>query len=155
MKKLGFTLIELLIVISIIGILAALIMTNIQGVRERARDARRKSDLQAIKTSLRLYYNDNRTFPESTDGEIVDASWGGEFGQNGTIYINSLPLDPNSSDSTPVTYEYYQANDDSYALVAKLENGSDSDIAESQSRCRGPYNSSTNKDTEHDYVVCE
>ena len=66
--SLGFTLIELLIVIAIIGILAALIMTNVQGVRERARDSRRKADLSALKTSLRLYYNDQKIFPPDTSG---------------------------------------------------------------------------------------
>ena len=38
----GFTLIELLVVIVIIGILATFTITNYQGVKGRARDAKRK-----------------------------------------------------------------------------------------------------------------
>lgn len=69
--KKGFTLIELLIVIAIVGILTALVTTNLQGARSRARDVRRKSDLRGIEQALRLYYNDNNRFPlSSTSYEI-------------------------------------------------------------------------------------
>lgn len=142
MKK-GFTLIELLVVISIIGILSALIITNIQGVRERARDARRKSNLDTIKTSMRLYYNDHQSFP--LDLATIDA----------TIYLNDLPLDPSSTTTNAISYEYLNVDDDSYVLVAKLENLSDQDIPESQSRCQNTYASYSNQDTTRDYVVCE
>jgi len=160
MKKLGFTLIELLIVITIIGILSALVLTNVQGVRERARDARRKSDLTSIKSSLRLYYNDFKAFPDSDNGNIVGCSgacvWGSSrFGSGDTVYMNTLPADPIDTSSTPVSYSYYQVSDDSYALVATLENESDQDIADSQARCSTPYAAVTNKDVEHDYVLCE
>lgn len=162
--KHGFTLIELLIVISIIGILAALILTNVQGVRERARDARRKSDLVSIKSSLRLYYNDQKSFPTSTNGEIIGCgdtltacNWGeSRFAIGDTIYMNNLPNDPSfgGSNST-ATYAYHQVSDDSYILVAQLENQSDPDIADSQGRCNTQYGTITDSDPEHDYVVCE
>lgn len=61
----GFTLIEILVVVSIIGILAALLLSNMVGVRERAADARLKSNLKQMATALRLYYNDNQTYPPS------------------------------------------------------------------------------------------
>lgn len=153
MKKLGFTLIELLIVISIIGILAALVLTNIQGVRERARDARRKSDLNSLKTSLRLYYNDFGSFPTSTNGRIdgcgtggTTCEWGTTFASANT-YMNQLPLDPSSSASNPITYTYTYVNSDSYTLTAELENESDPDLVDSQERCN------TGSGTE--YVICE
>lgn len=160
MIKRGFTLIELLIVITIIGILAALVLTNVQGVRERARDARRKSDLTSIKSSLRLYYNDFKAFPDSSSGSIVGCPgscvWGSSrFANNETVYMNTLPTDPLSTDTNPVSYAYHQVSDDSYALVATLENESDPDIADSQARCSTPYASVTTKDLEHDYVICE
>ena len=55
MKRTGFTLIELLVVISIIGLLAGLVISNVAGVRERARDVERKTDLDQIKKALRMY----------------------------------------------------------------------------------------------------
>mgnify|MGYP003443927499 len=69
--------------------------------------------------------------------------------------MNTLPADPIDTSSTPVSYSYYQVSDDSYALVATLENESDQDIADSQARCSTPYAAVTNKDLEHDYVLCE
>ncbi len=160
MIKRGFTLIELLIVITIIGILSALVLTNVQGVRERARDARRKSDLTSIKSSLRLYYNDAKSFPDSDNGNIVGCSgscvWGSSrFASGDTVYMNTLPTDPLSTDTNPLSYEYYQVSDDSYAIIATLENESDPDIADSQARCSTPYAAVTTKDLEHDYVLCE
>lgn len=162
--KHGFTLIELLIVISIIGILAALVLTNVQGVRERARDARRKSDLASIKSSLRLYYNDQKSFPTSSNGNIVgcgdtitSCDWGqSRFAINDTIYMNTIPNDPSYGGSnTTATYSYYQTSDDSYILVAQLENKSDPDLADSQGRCSAQYSTLTSSDPERDYVICE
>lgn len=155
MFKKAFTLIELLIVIAIIGILAGFMLTNLQGSRERARDARRKSDLMAVQESLRLYYNDKQSFPTSTASySISGANWGSEFsdGAAGATYMATLPTDPNSTTGGP-EYRYF-SNGDRYVLVATLENPSDADAAGSQARCPS-YASSPVADDTKDYVVCE
>ena len=61
----GFTLIELLVVISIIGILVGVSIFGLSGARESARDARRKSDLELIKSGLELYRADCNRYPAS------------------------------------------------------------------------------------------
>ena len=61
--KKGFTLIELLVVISIIGILIAVSIFGLSGARESARDARRKSDLELIRSGLELYRADCNAYP--------------------------------------------------------------------------------------------
>lgn len=154
--KKAFTLVELLIVIAIIGILATLVLTNLTGARERARDARRKVDLDSIAKSLRLYYNDNQSFPTANAFQINACSpspcaWGSAFtSTNGqTAYMNSLPTDPSSTVGSPVTYKYYSTGD-TFALVATLENASDTSITTSQATCTGFGITYSTKD----YVVC-
>lgn len=70
-KKLniGFTLVELLVVISIIGILAIAVMTAINPSTQlaKARDARRKSDLNQYRTALENYaIKTNGLYPSYT-----------------------------------------------------------------------------------------
>ncbi len=161
--KKGFTLIELLVVIAIIGILTAVVTTNLVGARERARDARRKGDLQAIGQSLRMYYTDYQTYPTSTGGVIngcdpshaTGCAWGSSFSTASTTYTGLLPFDPVSTSGAQVSYFYQMGvGGNSFALVAKLENESDPDISTSQTRCGTPYSAVTSKDLAHDYVVC-
>lgn len=114
----GFTLIELLVVVSLIGILATLVIANMNSARERARDAQRKSDLRNIQTGLRLYYNDNGGYPIKSE---IDAAWGLEWADNGVTYMNILPNDP--LDGQVYTYTY--TDSENYTLKACLENKSD------------------------------
>lgn len=114
----GFTLIELLVVISIIGILATLVAANLNAARSRARDAQRKSDLKSISTALRLYYNDNGSFPG-----VSSLPWGSQWSSGTTIYMNVLPNDPLPGQS----YKYeLGATGDTFILTSCLENSSDS-----------------------------
>jgi len=64
-KKSGFTLIELLVVVAIIGILATVVLSSLSNARERARDAKRLSDIKTIQTALEIYYLDNGRYPNS------------------------------------------------------------------------------------------
>lgn len=62
-NKNGFSLVELLVVISIIGILSTILVTNFMGMREKAKDAQKIQDLNSMKNALRSYYNDNQRYP--------------------------------------------------------------------------------------------
>lgn len=136
-KNLGFTLIELLVVISIIGVLTTLILANLSDARGRARDSAKKSDLQQLKTALRLYYNDHQQYPTAatmpTSGTFSDPD-------GTTVYMKKLPTD--------FTYAL-GADDSSFYVKVTLENASDSDLAASKLRCPGSGAAAT------EYVVCE
>lgn len=135
----AFTLIELLVVVSLIGVLATLVVSNINSARERARDSVRKSDLRNIQTSLRLYYNDNSAYPQSSSGNIVgcggDCVWGETWAMNGVTYMNILPDDPLSTQS--YVYTGVSGGED-YTLKACLENKSD-EKAVADSSCASGY----------------
>jgi len=112
----GFTLIELLVVISIIGILIALSFFGFQGARETARDAKRKSDLESIRSALELYKADCDAYPASLSYPIEvtgDATCSG----GAVTYLEAI--------SDPVSgreYSYvYTAATGTYVMCASLE----------------------------------
>lgn len=139
-KKLGFTLIELLVVIFIIGILAALVLPNLMGFRERARDTGKKADLNQLKKALRLYYNDNQEYP----GSIPAA--GSEFSTGDTVYMKEVP-----------EHDDYGVSDtgEQFVLTIELDNESDDDIGDSQSRCSSSLSAAGVTAGTNDYVACE
>ncbi|MFH0853826.1 MAG: type II secretion system protein [bacterium] len=61
--KKGFTLIELLVVIAIIGILSGIGLVSLNGAREKARDAKRISDLRQYASALNIFYDNNGHYP--------------------------------------------------------------------------------------------
>jgi len=61
--KRGFTLIELLVVVAIIGLLASVILANLNTARVKARDAERLSDLHQINLAINEYFNNNGYYP--------------------------------------------------------------------------------------------
>ncbi len=110
MKKKGFTLIELLVVIAIIGILATIGLVALNGAREKARDATRKSDIAQIAAGLALYYDDQNptAYPPATANLLLGTS----------PVLGSLPNDPQGGSD----YAYcVSADDQSYLLYALLE----------------------------------
>lgn len=118
-KKLGiegFTLIELLIVVAIIGIFAALLMANFIGIRQRARDAQRKSDLRQIQSALELYRSDIGGYP------LTFPSCGNPFTSvdGNSTYMQKVPCD-----SLGEAYQY-SGSSTVYCLRTCLENASDS-----------------------------
>ena len=118
-REKGFTLIELLIVIAMIGVLSTILMVNFVGIRERARDARRKNELRQIQAALEIYRSDIGSYPASL------SSCGSPFTSldGSATYMTKLPCDPLNGS---YTYTYNPANG-TYSLYGCLENRNDSE----------------------------
>ncbi len=116
--KTGFTLIELLVVISIIGVLMAISLFGFQGARESSRDARRKSDLEMIRSGLEIYKSDCNVYPPSPLGTSLVGSGTPASCAVANTYISSVPKDP--LDPTGV-YTYTRLTTSTYSLCASLE----------------------------------
>ena len=122
-KSRGFTLIELLVAISIIGVLSSFLLANFVGVRQRARDGVRKSDLRQIQSALELYRSDKGTYPPeplpACGSPLQDSS------SPPVIYMQKIPCDP--SPGAVYTYNSPSGNT-TYSIFACLENGNDAQV---------------------------
>ena len=123
-NKNGFSLVELLVVISIIAVLSAVLMVNFVGTRERSRDSQKVQDLNAIKSALRMYFNDYQYYPASKSDII---------GSGFTGYISNLG-------DTSFTYNQLDGGN-GFLMEIKLEVGAGDDDVNSQLRCGIPVGS--------------
>lgn len=114
MKK-AFTLIEMLIVIVIIGILAAALIPRLLSVQGRARDTKRKADLQQIGSALAIYKIDNSTFP-NTSG----SSWAA-LTPYISGYLTALPNDPLAAET--VAGDIAGSYTTGYGYIAVIRSG--------------------------------
>lgn len=105
MKNKAFTLIELLIVLAIIGILSTISLFAISGVRESARDAKRKADLETIRQALEMYKADIGNYPQSPP--------------NLSTYLQQIPTDPITGNLYAYTVSANPAY--TYTLCSTLE----------------------------------
>lgn len=139
------TLVELLIVIALIGVLASLGLAYNAGAQAKARDAKRKSELDAVSKALELAKTDSVTYSYPNVGVnngstscCTQSAWGTAW----TPYIPILPKDPKNTGVYSYTYATY--NDDwsacllaclRYRISAILEQATDLSWSQSQLNC--------------------
>lgn len=114
-KDQGISITELLIVVAVIAILMVVLLSAFKPSTQlaKARDARRKSDLQKLKNPLEDYYNDKQCYPSALLTLVPD-------------YIGQVPIDP----VTKLSYQIQTSGCDKYRIYAQLENAADPVIAE-------------------------
>lgn len=89
----------------VIGTIVFISYMALDGARDKARDATRKSDVSQLRTALVLYYDDYTRYPSTLDDVAGD-------------YIYRIPTDP----TTSLGYDYSVSSDGmSFTLCADLE----------------------------------
>jgi len=113
----GFTLVELIIVVSILGILAALVIPKFTNASVLAQVASTQDQLRSTRTALERYKLDhNDTYPDISD------MWGALTGKSdldGTLnaagnygpYLQSVPENPFTKSTTVVAFGAGTASD--------------------------------------------
>ena len=81
----GFTLVELLLVITILGILAAMVVPKFGGQSESARIATTRSSISGIATAVNTYEVQVGRFPDSLDDLTVETETRGALLDKGNL----------------------------------------------------------------------
>lgn len=116
----GFSLLEILIVMAILTILTTIGTVSYTSIRNRSEDARRKTDIEEIRSALEQYKSNNNKYPTP----IVTITIGLPFGTAGLVdgantYMQKIPQDP---DYPVKTYRYDSTNGTDYTLKTQLNN---------------------------------
>jgi len=78
----GFTLIELIVVVTIIGILDGVAISNVKWAQTKAREAALRHDLFEMRKAIDDYYADKQKYPESLQALAREH------------YLRAVPKDP-------------------------------------------------------------
>lgn len=116
MKKMSkinaFTLIELVIVIAIVGLIAAIPIIAFSQATQKARDTRRKQDIDKVNGALTQYRTENGHYP-------IRASYSLLATDLMPTFLSQLPTDPRNV--SPYVYSYSSTDGEYYTLGAVLE----------------------------------
>ncbi|MFA6249877.1 MAG: type II secretion system protein [Candidatus Shapirobacteria bacterium] len=120
----AFTLTEILISIALMMTLTVAVVLNFQGQMVKARDVKRKANLDRIKSALYDRFMDSGCYPKDLPG--CDQS----FTFNSSNYLTNWPCDPKTR--SPYVYRVEDASCSSwFQIYTMLENEEDPDIANS------------------------
>jgi len=117
LRRQSFTLVELLIVMTIIGILAALTLGGATYAQRKAGVSRAQGEIQALSTALERYKIDNGIYPETEristggDGYIGNVDPDTTYKNNAEVLFQSLGggkenLNDPGAPTSPVYFEF-------------------------------------------------
>lgn len=127
----GFTLGEILIVVVVMLILGGITCQQFLTAWAKTRDGQRKSDLNELSKSIRMYYADYKKLPND---KLINGLWGKEWLDGSYVYMKQLPKENYSK----IPYCYMAGADGkSFVLFAYLEYKSDPDCKKQEQKCGG------------------
>ncbi len=101
-KQRGFTLLEIMVVVVIMGMLSAIVATNVMGQKSKAEIETARINIKNFQDSLELYKLDNHIYPTTEQGldALVSKPTVSPIpkGYNENGYIRELPQDPWGND---------------------------------------------------------
>lgn len=122
----GFTLVELLVVVSVIGILAAIAIPQFSAYRQRAYQSEAYSLFEGVKKDVLDFYDFTGRFPKNNkeagvqqpleiqgkyvanleiiDGKVV-AQMRDDLSRYGVVAIEFIPTPPSTNVSSPIIWE--------------------------------------------------
>jgi prepilin-type N-terminal cleavage/methylation domain-containing protein len=98
----GFTMIELLVTVTMIAVLTVIGVVSYSSVNKRSRDAKRKSDLEQLRSAMEMFRSDYNYYPGTT-GAWVAAS--GLDTDLVSTYMPAIASDPQE----PTRHYYFRA----------------------------------------------
>ncbi|HEY5894417.1 MAG TPA: type II secretion system protein GspG [Chthoniobacterales bacterium] len=124
-KTSGFTLVELLTVITIIGILAALVLGTFEYAQQKGARSKAEAEISALEAALEMYKADKGMYPRDADqvdgnGNVTeesptdklnaqnDSNPGTDLYKKASLYLyKELSGDPDTDPLTPPTAKQY------------------------------------------------
>ena len=116
----GFTIVELLIVVVVIAILAAITLVSYKGVNDRANAARATAAVNAYVKLLKIYKQDNGTYPSSASAPTGEWCLGNpsDFPAEGVFAAGQCLYNPGSY----AVFASQTFNDSLTSLVGPVSN---------------------------------
>lgn len=114
-KTKGFTFIELLVTVTIIMVLTAVGIVSYRVTNQKARDARRRSDLESVRSALEICRTETGAYPAS-----IDFATNAPITCGGATYLAKSPNDPKAGQGT-FGYSYTRTSNTTYTLCAEIE----------------------------------
>ena len=114
-KHSAFTLAELLIVVAILGILAALVLPEVQGHSQRAKEAAAKENLRILRDAIERYAIEHNGIPPGYPGNNVSATPGNKAIIGQLVFGGYLPVWPKNPFNNKTTV-YLVGNTESFPI---------------------------------------
>lgn len=126
MNNKGFSFVEMLVVVTIIALLTGGAAVTYSATTSRSRDARRRSDIQSMRSAMELCRSQDGQYPVLSPNNINSCLTSGTitcFG--GAVYLNPVPQDPQN----PSPCYRYAGSSTTYTFRATI-NGSNVDFTQ-------------------------